>query len=993
MEEHELHCNLTQGPSFPLQASDHSTTLLNPQLHDLTDCNPDPVPPSSTPSSCFLPSEARKRSLGLKRAPHWRPQSFSSIKKPLAADGKQVNAVLAKVSRPLSTEACKPSVNESNETFQSPDIAELRPLQAVSDASFNLSQETVHTNFSLTPSSKFSISRFKPPCLATTPVISSLPSNSTSRPPLRNNNNLGNTQKSVCNEQVGTKIAAQEALPDPTAFYSVMYCMKKKNAKHKGPWFDGVLIARGSKCTLQDTEGKIVCKGNCFGNKNLAVDATTEISKYEVEVMRVASCEEYGSGTLFTGCFDTSLKTLSERIDKDCAKRQKFVAHSGFKENERKSNVLLSSRSSKAKSLASQIFQQITSKDALILNARYLSDDCAPVVVDPYLAAKLRPHQREGVQFMYECVMGLRSPLFTGCLLADEMGLGKTIQVIALIWTLIQQSSGQGNKCLSSFKHMIVVCPSSLVQNWGNEVKKWLGTERLKALVVYAGLPKEVEQKILDFKNGKTHPLLITSYELLRKHQDLLASSKPGLLVCDEAHRLKNSAGNKTISALLALNCPRRVLLTGTPVQNDLNEFYAMVDFANPNLLGPLSAFKRLYTEPIELSRDRDASDEQKQVGQARFLELQGRTKFYILRRTAAINKGYLPAKTEYLVFCRLQPLQVSLYETFVRSQFVTKLFLSETSAANVLTAIGVLRKLCNHPRLVLDDISKKGWESSLQHCNYTEDLACIRSDEGSSSTSSISTQYASSLSGKLDCLRALLSATFDNASTDLTGKVVVVSNFTQTLNFVQGLCEWKGWKWLRLDGATLVADRQKLVDRFNSGFGGERVFLLSSKAGGMGLNLVGANRLILFDPDWNPATDAQAMARIWREGQRKAVIIYRLFATGSIEEKIYQRQMVKGEIASTVEDNVECKNKSSGGRYFSREELRELFSLNKETQCDTYDLLLGRELRIDEQWRDCAMDVEDVALKEAIGSGVVTFVQRKMHAFEVPKEASCASL
>ncbi|MCO5553669.1 hypothetical protein L7F22_007195 [Adiantum nelumboides] len=654
MEELDLHCNLTQGPSFALQAADLSTAaaftdsgLLNP------DCNPDPIPHSTIlSSSSSLPSEVRKRSLGFKRALDWRTQSLSAIKKPLAADGKQVHALLAKVSRPLSTTACKP---ETDENVRSSDSAELHP--SISDGSVMFSEENAHTSSSLTHSQKVGVLQFKHPCLATTPGKSYL-SNSMSQPPLKDNRYSGNTQKSVSTPPVGTKITAQEALPVPTAFFSVMYCMKKKNAKHKGPWFDGVLIARGSKCTLQDTEGKIVCKGNCFGSKNLEVDATIEISKYEVEIMRVASCEEYESGTLFTGCFDTNIKTLTERIDRDCAKRQKFVAHTSCKEVQGNTNPLHPRRSLK--------LQRLFGLPKALHN--YLFN------VSIYLAAKLRPHQREGVVFMYECVMGLRSPLFTGCLLADEMGLGKTVQVIALIWTLIQQPSGQVSKPPTSFKHTIVVCPSSLVQNWGNEVKKWLGSERLKALVVHAGSPKEVEQKILDFKNGKTHPLLITSYELLRKHQDLLAYSKPGLLVCDEAHRLKNSAGNKTISALLALNCPRRVLLvmlgkvqsilctskscsdvdfnqklqTGTPVQNDLNEFYAMVDFANPNLLGPLSAFKRLYTEPIELSQDREASDEQKQVGQARFLELQGRTKFCILRRTAAINKRYLPAKTEY---------------------------------------------------------------------------------------------------------------------------------------------------------------------------------------------------------------------------------------------------------------------------------------------------------------------------------------------------------
>jgi SNF2 family DNA or RNA helicase len=138
---------------------------------------------------------------------------------------------------------------------------------------------------------------------------------------------------------------------------------------------------------------------------------------------------------------------------------------------------------------------------------------------------------------MYECVMGLRATSFYGCLLADEMGLGKTLQVIALIWTLIRQGPA-GHPTL---KRAVVICPSSLVQNWEKEVQKWLGSERLRPLVVHGGTTsKEAKQKCADFKSSKLCPLLITSYELLRKYQDAIASAKPGLLVCDEAHRLKN---------------------------------------------------------------------------------------------------------------------------------------------------------------------------------------------------------------------------------------------------------------------------------------------------------------------------------------------------------------------------------------------------------------------------------------------------------------------
>eukprot|EP01018_Ginkgo_biloba_P039576 Gb_22245 [translate_table: standard] len=171
-----------------------------------------------------------------------------------------------------------------------------------------------------------------------------------------------------------------------------------------------------------------------------------------------------------------------------------------------------------------------------------------------YLNSKLRPHQREGVKFIFECVMGLRAQAFTGCLLADEMGDNIDMDIIPTV--------DQVSRVQAEFKRALVVCPSSLVQNWGNEIRKWLGMERIKPLVVHGGTAaKEVKQQFTDFRSGNVHPLLITSYELLRKYVDLIMTAKPGLLVCDEAHRLKNCAGNKTIDALLALKCPRRILL------------------------------------------------------------------------------------------------------------------------------------------------------------------------------------------------------------------------------------------------------------------------------------------------------------------------------------------------------------------------------------------------------------------------------------------------
>lgn len=175
----------------------------------------------------------------------------------------------------------------------------------------------------------------------------------------------------------------------------------------------------------------------------------------------------------------------------------------------------------------------------------------------------------------------------------------------------------------------------------------------------------------------------------------------------------------------------------------------------------------------------------------------------------------------------------------------------------------------------------------------------------------------------------------------DTNDKIVLISNYTQTLDLFATLCRARGYGCLRLDGSMNVNKRQKLVDKFNDPEGSENVFLLSSKAGGCGLNLIGANRLVLFDPDWNPAADQQALARVWRDGQKKDCFVYRFIATGTIEEKIFQRQSHKQSLSSCVVDSAEDVE-----RHFSAESLRELFQYRPGTTSDTHDTFKCKRCR-----------------------------------------------
>lgn len=205
------------------------------------------------------------------------------------------------------------------------------------------------------------------------------------------------------------------------------------------------------------------------------------------------------------------------------------------------------------------------------------------VVVDPILGNILRPHQRDGVKFMYDCVTGAKGD-FHGCIMADEMGLGKTLQCITLLWTLLRQSP----ECKPTINKAIIVCPSSLVKNWYKEFGKWLDS-RINALSIDGGSKEETIKKLENFMMNRSQrtgcPILIISYESFRIYSEILNNSEVGLVLCDEGHRLKNCE-NLTYQSLMGLQTSRRILISGTPIQNDLTEYYSLIHFVNPGMLG-----------------------------------------------------------------------------------------------------------------------------------------------------------------------------------------------------------------------------------------------------------------------------------------------------------------------------------------------------------------------------------------------------------------------
>lgn len=551
--------------------------------------------------------------------------------------------------------------------------------------------------------------------------------------------------------------------------------------------------------------------------------------------------------------------------------------------------------------------------------------------------------------------------------MADGMGLGKTLQCISLMWTLLKQSPIPGKPTIEK---CIIACPSTLVRNWANELHKWL-KEKAPGLLVMDGSQAK-EQMIASVHRwcnvrGKsvTQPVMIVSYETLRNLVDVLGEAEVGLLLCDEGHRLKN-ADSLTFKALDSIKVKRRCILSGTPIQNDLTEYFALLSFANPDLLGGRLEFHKRFEKPILDGRDSLASDDEKNLGDRKLKELNEMVSKFIIRRSNELNTKYLPVKYEHVVFCRLSPFQEKLYRFLAR--MAAKKGITQGKTAGSLKAINDLKKLCNHPDLLewsdnmdgAEEHFPSGYKPGIQR---TVDFA---------------------LSGKMEVLQRFLQ-TIRRTTKD---KVVLISNYTQTLDVFDRMCRQNQWKSFRLDGSMTINKRQKYVDEFNNPDRDEFIFLLSSKAGGCGINLIGANRLVLFDPDWNPASDQQALARVWREGQTKECYVYRFIGTGSIEEKILQRQLNKQALSKCVVDQAENQE-----RQFSGNELRELFKYKDQTECETHDTIKCKRCKDGKQFkkavamlnedastwnhysRDQFSELHDDLLRNELAHDIVSFV------------------
>jgi superfamily II DNA or RNA helicase len=474
------------------------------------------------------------------------------------------------------------------------------------------------------------------------------------------------------------------------------------------------------------------------------------------------------------------------------------------------------------------------------------------------LKAQLRPYQEQGFHWLW-----FLHEIGSGGVLADDMGLGKTVQTLALLLAVKNEDAKVETK-RKPFKALIVA-PTSVVINWLREMDKFAPSLRH---ALWHGAERKERQDELDDAD-----VVVTSYALLRRDEELLKEIPWRYVIVDEAQQIKNPL-SATARAAKRLQADRRLALSGTPIENRLSEIWSIFDFVSPGLLGPLEKFEERYSRPID-NGDKTAAE-----------RLRATIHPFILRRTKAEVAKDLPEKIEADQFCELTGEQAALYAAVLK----------EVRAQ------------------VMGEVERQGLARS--HIQILAGLTRLRQAACDPRLLGLPREFGDEDSGKLVALRDLV-------QTSIAGghRVLVFSQFVSMLQIVKRAMDEDGVKYAYLDGST--KDRHAVVDRFQRD-DGPPVFLISLKAGGSGLNLTAADTVIHFDPWWNPAVEDQATDRAHRIGQTKVVTTYRLIAKGTIEEKILELADKKRELVGAV-----LSEDVGGAKKLTKGDLEDLFNFD----------------------------------------------------------------
>ncbi|KAL3667850.1 hypothetical protein V7S43_007400 [Phytophthora oleae] len=642
----------------------------------------------------------------------------------------------------------------------------------------------------------------------------------------------------------------------------------------------------------------------------------------------------------------------------------------------------------------------------------------APVFVYQDVASKLKPHQVIGARFLWGHVAV--EPKGFGCVLADFMGLGKTLQVITTVQAFLSKKTlDEDGDLKQRHKHVLILAPTICVRNWEAEVVKWLGKKEARRLGLFT-LESSREKKMSDrvrvvkqwYKRGG---IFIMGYELYRllvlqsSGEDKIAAGNqkyahlikqvypylsdpgPDLIVLDEGHRVRNHK-SKMVKALAHVKTSRRIILTGYPLQNHLEEYWTMVNFARPDFLGSLEEFKNRFVDPIKNAQCIDSSEADLKLARQRAFVLTRELKPLVLRRDQQYLFKQLPPKKEYVLMCKLTDPQAQLYREFLQRGVPTR---GATDKVDILGGYHIALAISNHPDVICETYKRLeeeerngkkkkrgvldifGVEDGGNDFDPYDDAPAgrprarkapspaprgprvVNDDDDEDEEALLNMLDAPSAlqpkpkrltegwhrlkfardfvenyvphqleaSGKMMILMELLSA-----CQEVGDRVIIFSQSIPTLDTI-GLVISKHNKhqrhhakrlnYLRIDGSTSPQDRFRQIAQFNDLEEDIDVMMISTKAGGEGINLCAGNRIIIFDVCWNPCNDSQSMCRSYRFGQTKPVFVYRFVTMGTMEKKVYDLQIRKEGVAKRIVDEKTTERK------FMSSELQNYFKID----------------------------------------------------------------
>uniref|UniRef100_A0A2A4K035 DNA helicase n=1 Tax=Heliothis virescens TaxID=7102 RepID=A0A2A4K035_HELVI len=656
------------------------------------------------------------------------------------------------------------------------------------------------------------------------------------------------------------------------------------------------------------------------------------------------------------------------------------------------------------------------------------------IEVDRGLVKKLKPHQANGIKFMwdacFESVKRIKKDKGSGCILAHCMGLGKTLQVISLTHTLLIHGP------LTGVNRVLVVCPLSTVLNWVNEFRMWLKHAHSEFEVDIYELSRYKQNSERAFQLQQWFEgggVCVLGYEMfrnlsadnnrkfkkkmLKSFQESLVDPGPDLVVCDEGHLLKNEKTSLSQS-MNRVKTRRRIVLTGTPLQNNLKEYYCMVTFVKPNLLGKYNEYLNRFVNPITNGQYTDSTEHDIKIMKRRSHVLHKMLDGAVQRRDYGVLAPFLPPKHEYVLFITLSEVQIKLYQHYLDNY--SRRPLPGKSSGFLFPDFQSLQRIWTHPLVLkynseryeimqqkkrereeeesegslVDFIDDDSTPEETSTEESSEDLSDMSDDSRKKSKKKKSAKKSKAKESKAGTRRGTRANPVDVDEDDadiaevvevrnenptewwiklvddeelddmrnshklvllfdilrqceaIGDKLLVFSQSLYSLDLIEHFLgkvdeatqegrideklgghvgSWSpGVDYFRLDGSTSCENRSIWCKNFNKEDNPRaRLFLISTRAGGLGINLVAANRVVIFDVSWNPSHDVQSIFRVYRFGQKKPCYVYRFLAMGTMEEKIYERQVTKQAISKRVIDEQQI------DRHYAENDLAELYKFD----------------------------------------------------------------